>query len=515
MHTEKANSAAGRKASESKRFFDHTVRGTALAIVQMEADLGLLRDNSYGPFARLVWEASRFGLHTKLKQRLVEHQLAHTSSPSYRQMDPFRLVRWATRLFILAFENGWILAPRRREWLVLQNRRRRLRKDNVYDDVYTDELVGQIPRRRRVLLEHNYLWSHQTPTRHRVWYTDTSYFIMAPVTPIVRLLIGSDLRKVGRMSRAVSDYLRNVLDIQLDLTSEWRQIAIRIAQSRIADTVMLSWLRPQKLMLVCSYGKEPLLLAAKRLGIPSVEVQHGVVTPDHLGYSFPDDPGKTAFPDYMLLFGEYWKRTVPWPIPPERLITIGYPFFEQIRAETETTMKKRRVIFISQGTIGARLSRFAVDLAASLHEDVEIVYKLHPGEIARWRTFYPWLKNGAAKGLLTVVDGQHPTLYELLASARWQIGVYSTAIFEGIALGCSTYLVDLPGIEYMESLIQSGAARLVRNPAEVDWSSWDASVDPDDFFARDWRRNFRQFLAMPLSLETRRLSRASERMDSK
>jgi len=48
-----------------------------------------------------------------------------------------------------------------------------------------------------------------------------------------------------------------------------------------------------------------------------------------------------------------------------------------------------------------------------------------------------------------------------------QIGVYSTSLFEGMALGARTILVDLPGIESMTGVLEAGEASLARNGAEI------------------------------------------------
>jgi hypothetical protein len=81
-----------------------------------------------------------------------------------------------------------------------------------------------------------------------------------------------------------------------------------------------------------------------------------------------------------------------------------------------------------------------------------------------------------------------PSLYERFASARAQVGVYSTALYEGIGFGLPTYLLDTSGVEYMEELIGANYATLIRGAEELvealDQES--RSVPPiDRFFRRD------------------------------
>src|SRR5690606_8728382 len=46
--------------------------------------------------------------------------------------------------------------------------------------------------------------------------------------------------------------------------------------------------RPKSLYIVVAYYYAPIIKAAKDLGIKVYEVQHGIITKYHLGYSFPN-----------------------------------------------------------------------------------------------------------------------------------------------------------------------------------------------------------------------------------
>ena len=94
----------------------------------------------------------------------------------------------------------------------------------------------------------------------------------------------------------------------------------------------------------------------------------------------------------------------------------------------------------------------------------DVVYKLHPGEVSRWREEYPQL---ASTGEINVVGEDGPALYHLLSESRAQVGVYTTVLYEGLCFDLDTYLVDLPGIEYMDELLERGGATLVTTVDEL------------------------------------------------
>ena len=93
---------------------------------------------------------------------------------------------------------------------------------------------------------------------------------------------------------------------------------------------------------------------------------------------------------------------------------------------------------------------------------MDVSYKFHPGEYGRWKKDYPWLVSANVR----VVDNDSVPLYKLLAQSKMLIGVYSTVVYEGLGMGLRTILLNLPGIEYMEELVESKAVSVVKSVEE-------------------------------------------------
>jgi hypothetical protein len=246
-------------------------------------------------------------------------------------------------------------------------------------------------------------------------------------------------------------------------------------------------IQPKIIFVVVSYGKETLIHAAKALKIPVVELQHGIISKYHMGYSFPHRQIKHTFPDYFFSFGKYWAQEIQFPIKKEKIYNIGYPYLEESLKRYDKK-KSDTFVFISQWSIGENLSRFAVQFRKNTPNNIKIIYKLHPGEFDRWRKAYPWLIGSD----IEVLDSDIPTLYAILAKSKWQAGVYSTAIYEGLAFGCQTYLVNLPGVETMDKLIRSGYATLIKTPEEINLTYHkNNSLELDYFYKSNSIYNFR------------------------
>jgi hypothetical protein len=106
----------------------------------------------------------------------------------------------------------------------------------------------------------------------------------------------------------------------------------------------------------------------------------------------------------------------------------------------------------------------AAELATRLDRTkYEVIYKLHPGEFDRWKSDYPWLSEQS----LTLIDHSEVDIHHYLAHANIQIGVYSTAIYEGLGYGLRTFIWKLPEYERMQELLDSKIAELVCNCDEL------------------------------------------------
>ncbi|WP_329005295.1 hypothetical protein OHA18_18175 [Kribbella sp. NBC_00709] len=201
--------------------------------------------------------------------------------------------------------------------------------------------------------------------------------------------------------------------------------------------------------LVVAYFHQHIVGAARDLGIRVVELQHGAISPFHLGYSYPGRPVVADQPDELWCFGSYWTDVADLPAG-MRTEVMGASFLPPPGPKDP-----RRVVFLSQGTVGAELIRTA-DAVAKQHPELEILYRLHPSERAE--------DYEIPAGLQVSTGG---STLDLLATATYQVGVSTTALFEGMALGCRTAVADLPGHEYLEPAIAKGHALLMRRPADL------------------------------------------------
>ncbi len=292
-----------------------------------------------------------------------------------------------------------------------------------------------------------------------------------------------------RLAREISE--RFAIDV--DETVLRRRIASAVILERAAVPLLRRWLRRLDVKCVVEvvhYASANMALtrAAHEEGFPVVELQHGTVLSAHAAYNLPfaDSPYS---PDYLLAWGDWWIRQ-PRNFPARRAVPTGYPFLEDALARHPRKPQDGVpcVLFISQGTIGRRLSELAVELCRIMGLACRVTFKPHPNEAKSWRTLYPALSDSGVE----VAEDTTRDIYSWLAEADAVAGVYSTAVIEGLVWGAKTYVFkSLPGADIMAPFCTGGSAEYVDGAEDLAvrlrmqfaaGRSREPSFDRTDFF---------------------------------
>jgi len=383
-----------------------------------------------------------------------------------RRRTLFSLIRSAYSIIkSMLFYNPFFAS--RADILVVGGNRRQLEEDGFYHDILCDPLIERLEQEgvRCMLIERPSLTQGaREPVKTR---------------RVVHLVI-------IEVCVTVLDYLRRV---RLHLSCEertflamleeriYKELKIRIGIERLlieelqkrhnAVPLCKLFLRrtsPKAVIVAKAVWKLPFVIACREAGIPVIELQHGGIYRDHVVYSY-EGPRRSAqyAPDYFFAFGDFWKRMVKFPQPPERVYSVGYPYHERELEKYKNVKQKNQILFLSQPVLKGVFSRYAVEFAKEWGNTYHLVYKLHPSENVVWKKLYPWLVDS---GVQVMKDGER-SLYELFAESKVQVGVYSTSIYEGLGFGLHTYLLDMPGIKKMSHLLEHKYALKVGSVREL------------------------------------------------
>lgn len=430
-----------------------------------------------------LWERLRFSVYRSVLQASGVFGQPQ-SSIEKNAVDFFRGgFLWARNF---AFRNPFF--GDKHDFVIWGHQRRKELEDGYWWDLYVDPILEEFSLDHQYVESDHNLSHHRPPKTSNVDYIDLITF----ASTIYRKLSRGSERLKSPWVKEVEAELQDRFGVDLDID--------RLVYEELTDRSvylplyrrLLKRVSPEIAFVVVGYGRETFIEACSEADIPVVELQHGTIDKYHLGYSFPGDREKQYAPDFLFTFGPEWTNGVELPIDKENVYPVGYQYLEQEYNQYQDTESREELVFISQGTIGERLSRLATELAKNLREGITITYKLHPGEYDRWRGEYPWLQESN----VNVVTDEVP-LYVLLSRASTQVGVYSTAIYEGLRFETPTVLVDANGISHMERLVSKHDVPVVSSADELEtvlFSGEETGIDPRLYFCESPVDNFERAL---------------------
>lgn len=383
---------------------------------------------------------------------------------------------------------------RRKKILFAGTPRRLLRNDGCWWDIYTDPIINLL-KTSTVSIEYSFLFNHFKPPRTKnLRYFDFLDFLSHSMQ-VLRLTRLDFTQRENQLLTTLQEELKTRFGVEIDVLQRVKLVLEKRKARLPLYQILLRRIQPSFVVVVTSYGKEDFIEACKSLKIPVAELQHGVIHRFHLGYSYEGrNRNKVTYPDYLLSFGEYWKEGIEYPIPSERIIPVGFPLIDDQRTKFASIQRKNQIVFISQTTAGELLSKFAVELSKTKQLPFKIVYKLQPQECDIWKENYPWLIDSDVE----VIDTKSDVLHKILAESKMQIGVSSTALYEGLAFGLRTFITDGPGVEYLDALVNSGIVQKIETSDDLlrlfEEEERIGSFDSEYFFKSGATRAIADFL---------------------
>ncbi len=378
--------------------------------------------------------------------------------------------------------------------ILILNHPRRVLNNGVYECIYTDELAKNLDS--YVFWEESANMNHMYPVPSSpIIYSDYAemicgYYLMLKMKRCKKEYVALKNEIAPKIDEVISR-LENVYDWQCDRDSLYRLFIVTIWKInflRPRFEKVINRIKPRLVLSVVGYSNVHMLICeiARRHGIKVAELQHGTMDALHAGYHYAEVGGIDQFADYFLTYSDYWSKQLSIPIKSDNIISVGFPYFERkvMEIRKKYVGKSDALLFISQGAYGKQLSQFAVSISKDERfRDIDVIYKLHPGEYHEWRQRYSWL----ADSNIRVIDSNEYSVYDCFAMARVQIGCTSTAIYEGLGFGLRTLILKTKNSVSMAGLIDEGYASYIESVDDIyDALKVDNTyVSADSFWKKD------------------------------
>lgn len=358
--------------------------------------------------------------------------------------------------------------------IMVLNHPRRIKSGDYYEDIYTDEIINNLNGLSYVVIEKPYLGKHYRPAvTQNIRYMDliilTRGFIKCVYNRFNKYSLTE--QEVSEI-KSIIHKLNRELNISIDAKNYAKQVqdlVLTYKSNYWLFEVLIKRINPKIILEVASSRFEAKLIneIAKKYNIRTIELQHAVIK-HHGNYNYKEKVYLPAFPDYFFMFGKYWKNGNRLPLNEENIIITGFPYYEKKKqkylSRCAGNQKISYILFVSQGPIGDKLSRLASNLNKRLDQKYyKIIYKLHPGEYEKWKYLYPWL----VEANIDVIDNNEKDIHYFCSISDYLVGVYSTAIIEGLGYNLKTFIFKVPGYETVIDLCYLGVALLVNNEEEI------------------------------------------------
>jgi hypothetical protein len=392
----------------------HPIRSPALeALLEREKRFGLQQLKVLG---YPLWGLERFAYFERLT--------AGNSTTAPGKADPTRAARVRTSLTDL-------VSPARFQgrdiWVLSSTQYRREESPGVSRCMFAPHLEQQFGS-RLLFLERNVAaipCTHDPSVLFIDALLEAATGVAAQLAPALARFVGADARE-GFEPISAQRLAKNALIGQL-----FEALALSL----------IKLLRPKAVFVLCGYTRfVPFQRVLKRAGIPIIELQHGVIHMGHAGYVLADEAPADYLPDHMLVFGErfgkvlercsdYWRGR--WTVG-------GHPLLSE-RAKHVVPEASRRgpVVVFSQAIapVSSLLQEFLPAFRRALPSDVEIILKPHPRE-TNPEQFY-----AAALAAGVRLAEPRSDSYQLLATCRASVTVFSTLALEALAFPCTSFVI--------------------------------------------------------------------------
>ncbi len=413
-------------------------------ILQREQDLGLWSVRLRG-FPS--WSVRRLQYYRLLKDGATTTAAEATRIPQTRRTEQVGWVEGARRLFH-SFDR---ILSSREIWVLSSSIYRRRTEEGSYPCIFTQDLESQLGA-RLLFLELNDA-KLPLPYAPDVVSLDATRRTLDVAARYAYKKIGP--RLAGR-NRSVFDFLPEAGQRSLILQS-----LIGTGMYEIGLTLM-RMKRPKAIFVVDAYGRHiPFQLAARKLNIPIIEFQHGMIHESHPGYILPElDEAlekQLPFPDHLVVFGQHFGQVLDRESPRwrGRWSVGGHPSLRRLvvqAASEHTDPGHQHVVFFSQfeSAVQEQVNRAAAEFARRVR-GYRISIKPHPRERNADQIYRDAMAAGVE--LLSPSDNS----YQLLQQTSVAVTVYSTLAVEALVFPCRSIVLKSPNwSEAVESLVAQG-----------------------------------------------------------
>jgi hypothetical protein len=262
------------------------------------------------------------------------------------------------------------------------------------------------------------------------------------------------------LTKIISD-----LQIEFDLDKYLSRVLSFLAVFRLYFNII----KPKKVFLVCYCGIEKMAASyiAKTMNIPVIELQHGVISNEHYSYITKINITPNPYPNYLLCFGEGFKKFVSHFIcKQENIFVTGNHYIDFLRKTKDRNLFSKKY--------SNNNSQLLVTVAGQSEFDNLILEFI--GEILKFRQdiYFIYVPRDLIPELIRFSHANisietELSIYQCMQNSHITSTVYSSCAVESLALGTPVILINIQKaakVFYSDFFLPSDAVFYADTPEE-------------------------------------------------
>ena len=451
-----------------------------------------------------VWPYIRFTVYMKIEALLNNQEKRVDNKQKISVREAFLIIKRCTLC-------NPLLTAKKCDILFVTHARRTL-IDNKFECLYTDELASTFQNSSS--MEFIYGSKHMEPVKtENLIYLDYIDIIPGGLYKLFEKKISKeDYQRLKEFCGLIDKKIIDIFGVNLGQDFLYniskKRMVWHYAKKKMLKRLILK-INPKVIVETVSYETNKMIIneIANELSIHTVELQHGVIGPGHVAYNYRENKKYNYLPEWICLFSDYWKHTSRFAQSDANLVCLGYPYMERMmqrypknEMKTQDSSEKRNILVLSQPEYSLKLYDEIcqlVDILDNNNIKYNLLYKLHPSEYSIPKEQLGKLdKNSSVK----IISTNSVNLYELFAKSNIQIGVTSTAIYEGLAYGLYTLILHYEKTDtYMGDICSKNYAIMCETAKDLadkiqSYDFENCQNDNEDFFMTNATSNITKFL---------------------
>jgi hypothetical protein len=218
-------------------------------------------------------------------------------------------------------------------------------------------------------------------------------------------------------------------------------------------SLLLRFLRVDKVWLISSYTKGAIISASNNLQIETTELQHGVVAPYHPSYLFAGAClwNSSLLPKNLLLTSSFWLSFMKKSNFVDKLNISVNELGKGNNNTLDTYCRSLQegggyMLFTGQGVCYNEVFDFIKDFLR-LNPTLKFVYRPHPREHLNYLAY---AEHVLSDNFIVIDRDSYANTKQLVCGAKAHISIFSSCHFEAIELLNKTYVLDIIDNNLME-----------------------------------------------------------------